>query len=285
MEAKQQYPRSILGLLAALPFLIPQLIYLSDIHGWNVALSYGLFFAVYGGAFVLLLIYGAIEVRKRRKFTSAAYRAPWFSFAGFAFLISFFLVGEWVRPLVLQVPAWSRVNQVIRWQTSLPDEKYGGTHSFILVLVGRGNISQHEFVSGYLNWTGDGPAGFSNISPDDGTFSYAGGANYHAIPASVDVLQDRIKNSKIPEQEVFQISREIWTAFTQAKENKIVSVENGKVEPLWEAPFDQEDTVLGASIWMLFLLGSFQVISWQSIPLTNKKTEPVDGGATDTAAA
>lgn len=274
METKQQYPRSILGLLAALPFLIPKLIYLSDIHGWNVALSYGLFFALYGGAFVLLLIYGVIEVRKRRKFTSAAHRAPWFSFAGFVFLVSFFLVGEWVRPFVLQVPAWSRVNQVIRWETSLPDEKYGGTHSFILVLIGRGNMSQHEFVSGYLNWTGHVPAGFSNISPDDGTFSYAGGANYSPIPASIDVLRDQIENSKIPEQEVSQICREIWTAFTQAKENRIITVEKGKVEPMWEAPFGQEHTVLGASLWMLLLLGSFQVIAWQSIPRMNQNTEP-----------
>ena len=75
-EVRKRTPRAIIGLVAALPFLVPQLIYISDIHGWNVALSYGLFFLVVPAAFVVWIVYAVVETQKRRLLSPTAYRAP-----------------------------------------------------------------------------------------------------------------------------------------------------------------------------------------------------------------
>ncbi len=273
IEARKRMPRTIIGLLAALPFLIPQLIYLSDIHSWNVALSYGLFFLVVPAAFALWIVYAVLESRRRRGFSPTAYRAPWFAFGGLLFLITFFHVGEWAKPMVLRVPAWCRVNQVIKWNTSKPDEKYGGTESYVLVLVGRGNIARHDFTSGYLNWTGDQPAGFSDVDPEDRTFSYWIGYDHVTIPATLDVLRERVRNSGIPEEEVTRISGEIWQIIEQAGSESPIMAQSGSVDTIWEEPFDHEETVLGASIWIALLLGSFQIISWCSLYPTKQEAE------------
>ncbi|MCP5548763.1 MAG: hypothetical protein H7A50_15460 [Akkermansiaceae bacterium] len=272
-EVRKRTPRAIIGLVAALPFLVPQLIYISDIHGWNVALSYGLFFLVVPAAFVVWIVYAVVETQKRRLLSPTAYRAPWFSIGGIVFLVTFFHVGQWAQPLALKVPAWCRVNQVIEWNTSKPDEKHGGTHSYVLVLVGRGNIAEHDFTSGYLNWTGDQPAGFSDVDPDDRTFSHWVGYDHVTIPATLDVLRERVRNSGIPEDEVTRISGEIWEVIEQAGSDSPVNVRSGSVEPVWEAPFDHEETILGASIWMALLVGSFQVISWRSLPPIKQMAE------------
>lgn len=277
-ETRKRIPRAIIGLGAALPFLLPQLIYILDIHGWNVALSYGLFFLVVPAAFVVWIVYAVVETRKRRLLSPTAYRAPWFSIGGLVFLVTFFYVAQWAQPLVLKVPAWCRVNQVIEWNTSKPNEKYGGTHSYVLVLVGRGNIAEHDFTSGYLNWTGDQPAGFSDVDPDDRTFSHWVGYDDVTIPAALDVLRERVRNSGIPEDEVTRISSEIWEVIEQAGSDSPVNVRTGSVEPVWEAPFDHEETILGASIWMALLVGSFQVISWRSLPPRNQLAEQDGAG-------
>ena len=268
-ESSKRMSRAVIGLVAALPFLIPQLIYISDVHGWNVSLSYGLFFLIVPAAFVAWIVYTVIETRKRRALFPAAFQAPWFAIGGLAFLFTFFHIGLWARPLVLKVPAWCRVNQVIEWNTSKPDEKYGGTESYVLVLVGRGNITNHDFTSGYLNWTGDQAAGFSTVDPEDRTFSHWVGYDHVTIPATLDVLRERVRNSGIPEEEVTRISGEIWEAIEQAGSDSPVMVRSGAVDPIWEAPFGHEETVLGASVWMALLLGSFQLISWRSLPPRN----------------
>jgi len=272
-EASNRNPRAVIGFLAALPFLVPQLIYLSDIHGWNVALSYGLFFLAVFVALAVWIVYVVVEFRKRRDLFPDAFRTPWFALGGLLFLITFFFVGEWARPVVLKVPAWCRVNQVIEWTTSKPNDKYGGTHSYVLVLVGRGNAANHDFTSGYLNWTGKGLAGFSNVDPDDQTFSYWVGYDHVTIPATPDVLRDRVRNSGISEEEVTRISGEIWEVIQQAGNDSAVIARSGLVDPVWEAPFNHEETVLGASIWMALLLGTFQLISWRTLPSSKQLAE------------
>lgn len=265
-ETLKRIPRAFIGLVASLPFLILQLIYLSDVHGWNLALSYGLFFWVVLAVFAVWLVCAIIEYRKRLDLSPVIFRVPWFSLGSFVFLVTFFHVGKWARPIVLQVPAWCRVSQGIEWYTSKANKKYGGTHSYILVLTGRGNSSQHDFTSGYLNWTGDQAAGFSSVNPDGLTFSYWVGYDHITIPASLDVLRERIRSSGIPEEEVIRISTEIWEVIDQAGRGSAVMARSGTVDPIWEAPFDHEEAVLGAFIWMALLFGTFQFISWRSLP-------------------
>jgi len=277
MEEKPKCPRLIAGLLAALPFLIPQLIYLSNIHGWNVALSYGLIFVALVAPFVLLLVYALIEKKIRKRFTKDAHQTPWFSIIGLAFVVSFFFTESAARPFVLKIPDWCRVHQVVRWETSKAQEKYSGMHHYVLVLIGRGNVSEHQFISGYLNWSGDEAAGFSSVKPSAEVLSYYGGANYSEIPLSLSVIKERIKNSGIPGKEVNEISNEIFDTIRQARDNKPIEALSGEIDPLWEAPFSHEDTVLGASIWMLFLVGSFQIVAFTTLPPASQKAEQYSG--------
>jgi hypothetical protein len=270
--------RQLIGLLAASPLLLLQLLYLCDIDGWNVSLSYGLFFIAFPAAFIGLAGFMCVELWKRRRLLSAPFRLPWFSFGGLLFLITFFHFGDWARPIVLRVPQWCRVNQIIRWETSKPDEKYGGTHSYVLVFIGRGNEANHAFTSGYLNWTGDEPAGFADLDLKDQTFSHWVGYDHVTIPARISVLRDRIAKSGLPNEEVALISGEIWQAMDLALAGKTVEVAQGAVEPVRAAPYDYEDTMLGASVWMVMLIGSFQGIGRWSLPPTIQLAQPGTGG-------
>ena len=87
-------------------------------------------------AFAVWIVYAVLESRKRRGFSPEAFEDHGLHSAELVFLITFFHVGEWSKPLVLKVPTWCRVNQVIKWDTSKPDEKYGGTRvTFLFLLV------------------------------------------------------------------------------------------------------------------------------------------------------
>lgn len=270
--------RQMIGLLAASPLLLLQLLYLCDIDGWNVSLSYVLFFVAFPAAFIGLAGFMCVELWKRRKLPSASFRLPWFSFGGLLFLITFFHFGEWARPIVLRIPQWCRVNQIIRWETSKSDEKYGGTHSFVLVFVGRGNEANHAFTSGYLNWTGDEPAGLSDLDLKGQTFSHWVGYDHITTPAAISVLRDRVAKSGLPDEEVALISAEIWQAMDLALIGNPVEVDHGAVEPVGAAPFDNEDTILGALVWIVMLIGSFQGIGRLSLPPTIQLAQPSTGG-------
>lgn len=162
--------------------------------------------------------------------------------------------------------------QIVRWETSKPKEKYSGMHQYVLVLIGRGNASKHDFVSGYLNWSGQEAAGFSSVKPSKEVLSYYGGANYSEIPMSLPVIRERILSSGIPEEEVERISKEIFDVIWQAGKSKRIEAKSGEIDSLWEAPFDQEDTILGASIWIVLLLGSFQIVAFRTIPKAEPRT-------------
>ncbi|MGJ8656242.1 MAG: hypothetical protein ACSHX6_07315 [Akkermansiaceae bacterium] len=196
------------------------------------------------------------------------FRTPWFSLAGLVFLVTFFPAGEWARPVVEKIPGWCRVRQVVKWETSKLDERYGGGHRYVLVLTGRGNIEHHDFTSGYLNWTGDQSAGFSGVDLDDLTFSKWVGYDHVTVPATFDAVCERVRSSTLPEEEVMRISGEIWKVMEQARNDSPISVSSGIVDPVWDAPYDDENVLLGASIWSTLLLGVFQVIAWRSLPAT-----------------
>jgi hypothetical protein len=263
---KARAHRPAIALLAAAPYLGLQLIFLLDIQGWSEALGYGLFFILFPAVFAGWIVLFVVELVKRRHLPAGRYRLPAFSLCGICFLLMFFHVGVWLRPVVLSVPSWCRVNQKIEWSTQKPNEKYGGKNSYILMLVGRGNEAHHSFTSAYLNWTGDQPAGLPNISFTDRTFGHWEGYDLITYPASLQALRDRLRSSELPQERVDAISSEIWQIIQQVGSNKRPSVSDGQVDPIWTGPFGDEDVVLGGITWMLLLLGVFQVIGILTLP-------------------
>ena len=271
-EVNKRLPRVVVGLLAALPFLMLQLIYLADPHGWSSALGYGLLIVVIIVLLVCWSIYAVIETRKRSGFSPGWHRVPWFGLVGFLFLVGFFFVVPLAKPFVLKVPAWCWATQITSWETSLPNVKYGGGQSFILVLNGKGNIASHEFTTGHLNWTGEKPAGFSKVDPDDQRYSYWNGYYEESIPASLDALRERMENSGITEEEVTRISGEIWEAIGQAQNGFPIKVHSGSVNPVTEFPLTRMTALVGTSFWMVILLVMFQFIARFSLPPTKRSS-------------
>lgn len=265
--------RPAIALLAATPYVLLQLIFLSDIQGWSEALGYGLFFILFPAVFAGWIVLLVAEIVKRRRLKAGRHRLPAFSLCGLCFLLMFFHIGVLLRPVVLSIPKWCRVNQKVEWSTVRPDEKYGGTHSYILMLVGRGNEAHHNFTWAYLNWTGNEPAGLPNISIADMTFGHWEGYNLVTCPASLQALRDRLGNSGLSHERIDAISSEIWLIIQQVGKNQPPSVADGQVDPIWTAPFEDEDALLGGITWILLLLGVFQVIGVVTLPKT-RMTEP-----------
>lgn len=262
-----------LAILAAAPYLVLQIIVLSDIQGWTIALTYGLFFIVFPAVFVGWAIMLGIEIIKRRRLPEGRCRIPAFAICGICFLLLFFHIGVWLRPLILRVPQWCRVLQSVEWSTDKPNDKYGVNHRYILILSGRGNEKNHVFTSAHLNWTGDEPAGISNLRFDDLTMSYQTGGNYASIPLSLKTLRERLIHSELPLPRVDDISSEIWTVVQQARSHQPVALSDGNVNAVWTDVFGNEDTVLGGVVWMLLLVATFQLMAILTLPQNDSKTE------------
>lgn len=278
-------PRPAIALLAAAPYLLLQLVFLADIQGWSAALGYGLFLILFPAVFVGWAILLGLEIWKRRRLPVGRFRVPAFSLCGLCFILTFFHIGVWLRPIVLSVPQWCRVNQKVEWGTQKPNKKYGGTHRYILMLVGRGNETHHSFTSAYLNWTGDEPAGIPNISLTDMTFGHWEGYDLVTYPASLQALRERIQNSDLTNERVDEISSEIWLIAQQVRRNQPVSAPDGQVDPIWAAPFGDEDAILGGIIWILLLLGLYQMIGILTLPRSKKdRAEQMHAEATSKSA-
>lgn len=86
----------------------------------------------------------------------------------------------------------------------------------------------------------------------------------------LQALRDRIRNSVLTHKRIDEISSEIWLITQQVRKNQPVSVSDGQVDPIWTALFGDEDAILGGIIWILLLLGFFQMIGILTLP-RNKK--------------
>lgn len=259
-------PRILIGLLAATPLLLLQGIYLSDIHGWDVWLSYG-------GIVIVLLILAlgfvagcVTECLLRRRYTGIAHRLPWLSIAGLASIFALPVTFLVTKPIVEQNPQWCRVYQSIRWESSKPHPTHAGNQGFALVFTARGNKAEHHFKSGYLNWSGEEPAGFADIDLAEQTFMYWKDGERVTIDATKEALRDRVGQSGIPSAEADQISKEIWQAMRLADANKPIAAQHGQVDPIGQSPFDYEDIKLGSAIWMAALVICFSVIARLTLP-------------------
>jgi len=128
-DCEQPAPRPALALLAAAPYLVLQVVFLSDTHGWSVALSYGLVLTVLPALLLGWAILLVLELRTRRRLQARQFRVPAFSLVGLCFLLAFFHLGVWLRPLVLLIPRWCRVSQIVQRSTAPIRMRVTGTYA------------------------------------------------------------------------------------------------------------------------------------------------------------
>ena len=241
------------SILAVLPLLVPKLVFLADVQGWSVALSYGLIALALPASIIGLLAFLAIESYLRTKYLTGIQRLPWFTPIVAAALLTFFDVAGWAKPIVMRNPQWCRVNQVIEW--SVPNDE-----CFVLVLVGRGNVADHEFSSAYLNWTGDKPAGISDIDFKPIRFGSWEGYDHVVVDGTTDELRKCLAPSGLSDDQLDSLTSAIWDVLQQVNDGKSVSSSTGKVDSVWHAPFGEEHVILGGVAWMGVLLMLFLTI-------------------------
>lgn len=274
VPSERGWSRGGLALLAATPYIALQLVFLSDTSGWSEALEYGLMFVVLPAVFVGWTLMLVLEVRKRRRFPTGRFRRPSFSLVGLGFLLTFFLFGIWMKPLVLRAPRWCQFGQDVEWKSAKQDEKYGGDHRFVLMLSGRGNEAEHTFTWACLRWSGDdhfgktcdGFAQISYIRFNDLTFSYATNDEFAPFPATLAALRSRMRNAKISDAELDRISADLWAVLQQVERREAIAAEYGTVKRSWTTVCCNEDTVLGGLLWIALLTGAFQQIGRWTLP-------------------
>lgn len=232
-----------ISLLAALPLLAPTAVLLSDVQGWTTEFSYGLIYPVMAAAVMGWVVYFAAECYLRSIYPRTTHPIPWFSCVAAVALPVFLISGELARPIVLYNPDWCRVYQISQWETS-PDG------SFTLVTVGMGNLTHHEISSAYLNWSGSEPAGISTIELSPMTFGWWDNREKISIDGHIEALYARLAPSGLSEDQLGQLTADIWAVLQQARNGQPISSPNAKIEPMVEAPFGDEDIYFGGIAWI-----------------------------------
>lgn len=250
-QAKHELNHFGAAFIACLPFAILQILFLSDTAGFEYILfGYGVIEPVSCMVAFLWLIYLIAEIVWRNKGT-VGNRVPYFSVAGAILLAGFFLPGLLIRPVLETLPSFCRATQVTRWSTS------GG--DFILVAIGTGTVNKYRFDHGYMNWTGDGPAGFSSLHVQPIEFQY----NYFEphLRGSIELLRNRMANSGLEDAELDSVSSDIWSVLQQASEGTEVKTALGIMDNVESGVADGWDAKIGGMTWLIVLFAAFLIVS------------------------
>lgn len=219
--------------------------------------AYGLFNVAIPVIAIVWLLHFAIEVKWRRRLLPGFRRVPWLALAAGLALPFFLSTGAWIRPIVMDVPSWCRASQTVEWTTSLPHPELE-RHSFTLVLVGTGTRNEYRFSTGYLNWTGTEPAGFTSVRLNPIAFQYEYYEPHH--DGTLQLLRQRIGDSRLPDGKVDRIAEQIWDVLIQGQEGHELKAPDANVEAVRSAPSKQQDVTLGGLIWMTAILLALQIV-------------------------
>lgn len=243
--------RLMIALLVATPFCLLQLGFLTDPYNWAVFL-FGYMGIVMAAPVVFagLAVFAFAEFRVRR---SANVRTtPSFAIGGGLLLLAFFVPAIVAYPILLKFPQFCRVTQSIEWDTTKPNPEWNTNHSFILVVIGTGTPSQHQFSSGYMNWTGNEPAGFSSIQ-------------FNPLSFDATELVHRISASGLADDEIATLSDDIWATCVQIDTDGSVASKSGVVDSIYCHVDDQWDYTIGGWIWIILVCLAFMLIGYKTI--------------------
>ena len=257
----------VLAFVVALPLVLPMLIVLTDVHGWAIVLAYGLIQLVFVVVVIGWVVGLVVELVLRKRFRLKRQRVAWYSIVTVVCLILLpFLPGA-LEPWILKNPKWSRVVQSVHWQTSSMKPEDEGVNRFVLVLAGRGNLKDHKLSSGWLNWTGEGPAGFSKVNAAKMECSQPSeGHQTVMVPLTLEGLVENIMQSGLPEEEVNRIASEMFSTLQEAHRGEPIVTRSGEVNEMAEMTWDQEEEIFGILLWIMIVTGSFQWIARLTLP-------------------
>jgi len=255
-----------IALAASLPFALLQLVFIGDPLNWQILLfAYGMIALMAPLIFVTWCVYCFAEYRLRLEYGIRP--TPSFALAGGTLLLAFILPAGFVSPILQTIPSFCRVTQSIEWSTSKPHEEWNAYQGFVLVLIGRGTKEDHCFTTGYMNWTGREPAGFTSIEFSPVTFQ----EQYYAprIPGSYEYLKARMATSGIPDDELKTISKDVWQIVSHVNEGLEIRPSTGTASTLISHIDDQWDFVIGGWIWILALVSVFSLVGCRSLRVEN----------------
>ncbi|MCP3928645.1 MAG: hypothetical protein GY705_06040 [Bacteroidetes bacterium] len=246
--------RVFVSLIAAFPFIFLQLAFLKDSYQWSVYL-FG-YMGIISVAVIVFLgwcVYCFAEYRLRLKNNIRSF--PSFSLLGGILLLAFFLPAIVVNPIALNIPSLCRVTQSIEWPTSKLYKERKSNHSFILVLIGKGSKDNHKFTTGYMNWTGKEPAGFTSINLNSISFQ----ERYYKdnISGNKEYLRTRMANSGTPDEELEKIATDVWNLLSLAENEMDLHSKIGDISNIYSHVDDEWDYIIGGIIWILITLFVF----------------------------
>jgi hypothetical protein len=241
-------------LVATTPLLLLQAVFCIDGESWVRGLfDYHL---IYGAA---MLVSGALAccslLEWRLRKATGRIRVPFFSIAAACLLLSFFVPGSLVRPLIVHIPWLCEATQTFDWETS--------RGRYTLVLKGTGTINEHHFVKAYLNFNGAGAATFSDIRFNPMRFQMEYSAPY--VLGTPDVVRDRIENADLPPAEAFFVAQDVWQVLRAVDAGSEIKLVAGTASRLESGIAPGADWKVGGVIWCLSAVMIFQVVSRKSL--------------------
>ena len=103
-------------------------------------------------------------------------------------------------------------------------------------------------------------AGISDIDFKPIRIGWWEGYDHVFVDAPPDELRQRLAPSGLSDDQLDTLNPAIWDVLQQANDGKSVSSSTAKVDPVWDAPFGDEHTILGGVAWMVVLLMLFLTI-------------------------
>lgn len=241
----------LFALFAAAPFCFLQFVFLANANRWlEFLFGYGAISLVSAATVFGLVIYAIAEFRLRC--AAEQFRTPLFALVGGVMLLAFFVPAAVINPILLNFPRFCRVTQSIEWQTTRPNPEWDESHSFVLVVTGSGTRGNHSFSSGFINWTGKEPAGFSSI-------------RFHPTSFDRNELTDRMANAGLAQTEISKLANVIWATCIQIDAGDEITARLGVVEPVDCQVDEHWDYFVGGWIWIALLSLAFVVVSFQTI--------------------
>lgn len=261
--------RAFKGLLAGVPVMMIIHAYLADAYSWDIMLyGYAGICMVAPQLGLCVVAYGVLESVIRARASVTVW--PVFALLSGLSLLAVPFVIALASMILSEIPKYNVTGQSIEWETSRRSSEYH-FHSYVLVLRGQGNTSQYQFSRGYLNWTGNEPAGFSDIGLAPLRFQL----EYYQEPITLDQDQfiTRVAASGVSAAEVQAIGQDMWRTLNDVNDGKAFDSRLGKLDPIFSHVDDEMSTLWGGYVWLVVVMFLFAVAGVVSI-IPKKKTEP-----------